>query len=75
MCLHIIHGYLTGAGTVIRNGGDPGGLIPGIGMPVFITTISIFILGITAEPMCIAILDGINGITEIMAGDPGRPFM
>ena len=72
MCLPIIHGFLTGAGIVIRSGGARGDLIHGIGMQVFITIISIFILAITTEPMCIAIPTGMAGIMATMAGDPDR---
>ena len=71
-CPLIVHGYHHGGGIVILNGGAPGDLIHGIGMQVFITTISTFILAITIEPMYTGIPVGITGIMETMAGDPDR---
>ena len=72
MCPPIIHGYRPGDGIVTRSGGDHGDLTHGIGMLVFTTIISMYILGITTEPMFTAIPTGMAGIMETMAGDPDR---
>lgn len=72
MCPHIVHGYPTGAGIDTHLGGDHGDLIHGIGMRDSITTISIFILDFTIEPMCIEIPVGTIGIMVTMGGDLDR---